>query len=116
MQLHEFTPRAQLVTKQTTITHPRFPVIDAHNHLGSAFGGGWDKKPLAELLDVLDQAHVRTLIDLDGGWGEDILDQHLAHFVQPAPERFRVFAGVNWAEWPRHGDEFGCWAAERLQA
>ena len=87
MQLHEFTPRAQLVTKQTTITHPRFPVIDAHNHLGSAFGGGWDKKPLAELLDVLDQAHVRTLIDLDGGWGEDILDQHLAHFVQPAPER-----------------------------
>lgn len=66
MQLPDFRPRPQMVTKQTTITRPRFPVIDAHNHLGE-FGGGWDKKPLAQLLDVLDRAEVRHFIDLDGG-------------------------------------------------
>ena len=116
MQLPDFRPRPQLVTKQTTITHPRFPVIDAHNHLGSDFGGGWDKKPLAQLIDVLDRAEVTHLIDLDGGWGEEVLDNHLELFAQRAPERFRVFAGVDWAQWVRRGDEFGFWAAERLQA
>jgi predicted TIM-barrel fold metal-dependent hydrolase len=115
MNLPDFRPRPQLVTKQTTITRPRFPVIDAHNHLGE-FGGGWDKKPLAQLLDVLDRAEVRHFIDLDGGWGEEILDNHLELFAQRAPDRIRVFGGVDWSQWARHGDEFGFWAAERFQA
>ena len=32
------------------------PNTDAHNHLGEPFGGGWDKKPVSELLAVLDEA------------------------------------------------------------
>lgn len=116
MELQRYLPRPQLVTKTTQMTQPRFPVIDAHNHLGSAFGGGWDQKPVSALIDVLDHSHVRLLVNLDGGWGEDILDRHLAHFVQKAPDRFRVFAGVDWAAWPQHGDDFGAWATERLQA
>ena len=59
---------------RTSILKPRFPVIDAHNHLGGEFGGGWDNRPVAELLDVLDEAGVKVLVDLDGGWGEAILD------------------------------------------
>ena len=114
MKLTDYRPRPQLVTKTTTMTKPRFPVIDAHNHLGPDFGGGWDQKPVSHLLEVRDRADVRLLVNLDGGWGEDILHRHLAHFVQAAPDRFRVFAGVNWAAWPEHGDEFGHWAAERL--
>ena len=34
------------------------------------FGGGWDQKPLSELLDLLDEAGVTHYVDLDGGWGE----------------------------------------------
>ena len=52
--LEDFRPRAKLVTKQTQIDRPRFPVIDAHNHLAEPFGGGWDQRPVAELLDRLD--------------------------------------------------------------
>ena len=116
MLLSDFHPRPALVTKASAVIQPRFPVVDAHNHLGELFGGGWDQRPVAELLDVLDAAHVRALVDLDGGWGEDLLQRHLDHFKQAAPERFQIFGGVDWAAWPEHDDGFGDWAAGRLRA
>ena len=73
MELRDFQPQPKLVTKETAVTKPRFRVIDAHNHLGEPFGGGWDKRPLTQLLDRLDEAHIDVYVDLDGGWGEDIL-------------------------------------------
>jgi predicted TIM-barrel fold metal-dependent hydrolase len=115
MQLSDYKPRSKLVTKVTQIKQPRFPVIDAHNHLGDDFGGGWIHKPVADLLDRLDQTNVRMYVDLDGGWGEDILYQHLDHFKNAAPERFMVFGGVNWNAWADHGDGFPEWAAGRLR-
>jgi predicted TIM-barrel fold metal-dependent hydrolase len=114
--LADYRPRPALVTKTTPILQPRFPVIDAHNHLAAPFGGGWDQRPVSELLDVLDQARVRTYVDLDGGWGEDILHRHLDTIKAAAPERFIMFGGVDWSAWPEHGDRFGEWAAGRLRA
>jgi predicted TIM-barrel fold metal-dependent hydrolase len=113
--LSDYRPRSALVAKTTAVLRPRFPVIDAHNHLGEEFGGGWDRRPANELLDVLNEANVRVFVDLDGGWGEDILHRHLDHFKAAAPERFRIFGGVNWAAWQDWGDRFGQWAAARLR-
>ncbi|KPV47945.1 hypothetical protein SE17_40725, partial [Kouleothrix aurantiaca] len=95
MLLSEYRPRPALVTRATQIERPRFPVIDAHNHLGPEFGGGWDNRPLDELLAAMDAADVRVLVDLDGGWGNDIFERHLVKFKHGAPERFRVFGGVD---------------------
>ena len=66
MLLENFHPQSKLVTRTTVVDKPKFPVIDAHNHLAEPFGGGWDKKPLNELLDVLDAAGVTHLRGL--GW------------------------------------------------
>lgn len=115
MLLEDFKPRPALVTRATSVERARFPVIDAHNHLAAPFGGGWDRRPVAELLDALDQAGVEAYVDLDGGWGEDILNQHLDYFKAAAPERFQVFGGVAWERWPEHGDRFGEWAAARFR-
>ena len=113
--LPEFRPKAQLVVKETVVDTPRFPVIDAHLHLGPPFGSDWSARPVEELLDALDTAHVRAVVDLDGGWGEDVLDRHLRHFKEHAPERFVHFGGVDWSRWAEHGDRFGAWAAERFR-
>lgn len=113
--LSEFQPTSKLVTKETPVSRPRFPVIDAHNHLSLPGFGGWNKRPVAELLDILDRADVRVYIDLDGGWGEDILEDHLDHFKAAAPERFRCFGGIDWTKWDELGDRFPDWAAERLR-
>lgn len=48
MELKDFRPQAKLVTRRTMIDRPRFPVIDAHNHLAEPFGGGWGKRPLPD--------------------------------------------------------------------
>jgi len=114
MLLNEYKPRPRLVVRQTSVNRPRFPVIDAHNHLGD-FGGGWDKRPLSELLAQLDEVDVRVYVDLDGGWGEEILNLHLDKFKAQAPERFRLFAGVDWSQWPEQGSRFGEWAAARVR-
>lgn len=115
MLLKDFRPKSKLVTKTTLVNKPKFPVIDAHNHLAEPFGGGWDKKPLRELLDLLDEAGVTHYVDLDGGWGEDILYSHLKYFKEPAPDRFQVFGGVDWSKWQSMGDAFPKWAADRLK-
>jgi predicted TIM-barrel fold metal-dependent hydrolase len=54
-------------------------------------------------------------VDLDGGWGEEVLQKHLGHFKAAAPERFVHFGGVDWSQWEVQGDRFGEWAAERLR-
>ena len=113
--LQDFVPVSKLVVKETTITNPRFPIIDAHNHLADPFGGGWDKRPISELLARLDEAQVRAYVDLDGGWGEEIFEQHLDHFKAAAPERFFIFGGVDWSAWAEKGNHFGEWAAQRLR-
>jgi predicted TIM-barrel fold metal-dependent hydrolase len=115
MQLTDFRPQSKLVTKTTLVDKPKFPVIDAHNHLGELFGGGWDQKPLNKLMDLLDEAGVIHYVDLDGGWGEDILRLHLDYFKARAPERFQIFGGVDWSKWESMGDRFPDWAAGRLK-
>jgi predicted TIM-barrel fold metal-dependent hydrolase len=115
MELVNFRPRSSLVTRTTRIERPRFPAIDAHNHLAEPFGGGWDKRPLPELLDLLDAAGIRMFVDLDGGWGEDLLNAHLEHFKIPAPDRFQIFGGVDWSQWKEKGNRFPEWAAARLR-
>jgi predicted TIM-barrel fold metal-dependent hydrolase len=115
VKLIDYLPRSKLVGKQTNIEKPRFPVIDAHNHLGTPFGGGSAQPPVDELVGILDEAGVSVFVDLDGGWGEDILQRHLDRFKGATPERFIHFGGVDWSQWPEKGNRFGDWAAERLR-
>ncbi len=115
ISLSQFTPTSKLVVKATEVTHAKFPVFDAHNHLAAPFGGGWDQRPINQLLDVLDEAGVTHYVDLDGGWGEDILHRHLDTIKAHAPDRFFMFGGVDWSQWAEQGDHFGEWAADRFR-
>jgi predicted TIM-barrel fold metal-dependent hydrolase len=114
--LKDYQPHSKLEVQVTRVDKPRFPVVDAHNHLGETLGGGLGNRSIEELLDVLDEADVKFLVDLDGGWGEDILNQHLDYFKSFAPDRFIHFGGVDWSKWPEQGDSFGEWAARKFKA
>ena len=115
MLLTDYRPRPKLVTRTTPVEKPRFPVIDAHNHLGIPFGGGWIECPLNEILAALDEAGVVGYVDLDGGWGEEVFDLHMSR-LSPAIDRFRIFGGVDWSKWLELGDRFPAYAVERLKA
>jgi len=115
LSLYEYRPRSALVTQDHTPQRPRFSAVDAHNHLGPVWGGGWADRPLVELLAAMDESGVQAVVDLDGGWGEEILCQHLDHFKAGAPDRFFHFGGVEWGRWPELGDRFAEWVATRLR-
>lgn len=108
LYLHEFTPRSSLTTPVTSIAQPRFPVIDAHNHLGHllpgvSFAGEWPNRPVEELVTELDEAGVHAVVDLDGGFGEQ-LRHEIARYREPYPDRFIVFAGLDYDAFAREHD------------
>jgi predicted TIM-barrel fold metal-dependent hydrolase len=109
--LRDFHPRTALVTQDRTPDRARLPVIDAHNHLRHSAS---DPAPLVALMDAL---NIHCIVDLDGGWG-DQLQEHLKQFKQPYPDRFCVFAWVDWAEVdePGFGQKWARFLAEAVDA
>lgn len=97
LPLRLFAPRPMLRTAAHEIDRPRFPVIDAHNHLGDAFvtwSEGSLDQPVRQLLATMDEAGVRAMVDLDGRWGNH-LRAEIARYQDPWPDRFAVFSGID---------------------
>ncbi len=71
-----------------------YPVIDMHNHLG---GGKQFLTPqrVQRYLTEMNEAGVRTVVNLDGGWG-DKLKETLAALDETHPGRFLTYALINF--------------------
>jgi predicted TIM-barrel fold metal-dependent hydrolase len=98
LRLVDYRPRSSLRVPAHEVPRQRFPVVDAHNHLGSAFGGEWATRSPAALIDVLDQSGVETIVDLDGGQG-DALSGEIERWQVAFPDRVAVFAGLDYDAW-----------------
>ncbi len=116
LYLKEFLPRPALVVEEHHVSQARFPLVEAHTHLGVRFGVLEPALPVEELLAAMDELSVHAVVDADGGWGEDILAQRLDYFKAAAPERFVCLGGVDWNAWADHPRDFGEWAAGRVEA
>ncbi len=112
LRLDEFRPRSMLRVAEHHVLRPRFPVVDMHNH--SQWGGVWQVTDVEALVGEMDAAGVVAMVDLDGGTGER-LREHLNRFRGPYPDRFVVFAALDWAERLTHPD-FGERLARDLEA
>jgi predicted TIM-barrel fold metal-dependent hydrolase len=114
LALADFRPRQALRVPTHEVALPRFRVVDAHNHLGSVFGGDWPTRDASELARVMDVSGVDAIVDLDGGWG-DALHRELERWQEPLPGRVAVFAGLDYAMWATE-PRFGEVEAARLRA
>ena len=98
LTLREYEPQPMLTVEAHEVLQPRFPAIDAHNHLGDAFltwSDDWLSQPVSQLIATMDEAGVRAIVDLDGRWG-DRLRAELARYQEPYPDRFAVFSGIDY--------------------
>jgi predicted TIM-barrel fold metal-dependent hydrolase len=113
LRLEDYRPRSSLRVPAHQVRRPRFPVVDAHNHLGSPFGGDWPSRPPDELIAVLDEAGVEMVVDLDGDQG-DGLSTEIERWQAAYPDRVAVFAGLDYDRWPADA-AFGETEASRLR-
>src|SRR2546423_10395529 len=94
LKLRDWQPKSMMVTKETRVEKPAFPVIDIHNHLGG--GKGWlTPDRVNKYLAEMDAAGVRTVIDLDGGWDSGLVET-IEALEKTHPGRFCTFANVNF--------------------
>ncbi|MFZ0324551.1 MAG: amidohydrolase family protein [Actinomycetes bacterium] len=96
--LRDWRPRPRLCVPETAVLRPAFPVVDAHNHVGRwlSADGDWLAPDVDDLLALLDEAGVATLVNLDGRWGAD-LEANLERYDRAHPDRFATFCHVDWA-------------------
>ena len=103
LPLAAFRPRSALRVPAHQVPTPRFPAIDAHNHLGSTFGGEWATRDPTELMEALDRSGVERLVDLDGGQGDD-LSREIDRWQRRWSDRISVFAGLDYDAWATDPD------------
>ena len=94
LKLRDWQPKSMLVTKVTKVDKPMFPVIDQHNHLGTGKAFLTPER-VKHYLKEMDAAGVRTVVDLDGMWG-DRLKETLAALDEAHPGRFLTYAQINF--------------------
>jgi predicted TIM-barrel fold metal-dependent hydrolase len=115
LRLRDYRPVSRLRVASHDVPRPRFPTVDAHNHLGpTPFSGSWGRASGAELGRALDAAGVEAIVDLDGGQG-DALRAEVDRWRTGLPGRVAVFAGLAYDRWP-DDPAFGETEARALRA
>jgi len=95
--LKDWNPKAMVHLAQREVPRAKFYVIDVHNHVNDAGGIHGDEVPPADVVKAMDAANVRRIVILTGMWGE-ALESVLDKMVKPYPDRFMVFAQMDWSK------------------
>ena len=93
--LKDWNPKPMVHLAQREVPRAKFYVIDVHNHVNDAGGIHGDDVPPADVVKAMDAANVRRIVILTGMWGE-ALQSVLDKMVKPYPDRFMVFAQMDW--------------------
>ena len=87
----DYKPRSTLVTPEHLVPKAKYPVIDIHSHTGPTAA------TIERLITEMDALNLRVLVNLSGGVSPDAIKQKV-DFIRGSkyPDRFRVFANVDW--------------------
>jgi predicted TIM-barrel fold metal-dependent hydrolase len=107
MTIEEYEPKSGLTVAQHPKERAKYAFIDIHNHQGLMSPVEVDK-----LVHDMDSINMRIMVNLSGGYG-DRLKQMVQSLKGRYPERFAVFANVNFSgiDEPGWGDR----AAKQLE-
>ena len=94
MLLKDYNPTSMLKVPESTILKPRFPIFDAHLHIGALQMGQNQKLPPAQdIVDSLKDVGIFGAINLKMFWGEE-LKEHLKYLGNHA-DFIHTFATVD---------------------
>jgi len=95
--LKDYDPKSMLHVPRHEVRRAKFPVIDVHNHVNDAGGVHGEEIAPAEVIRRMDAANVKKVVILTGMWG-DKLQGVIDKMVKPYPDRFMVFAQMDWSK------------------
>lgn len=95
--LKDWDPKPMVHLQTHEVPRAKFYAIDMHNHVNDPGGIHGDEVPPAEVVRGMDQANVKKVVILTGLWGEK-LQSVLDKMVKPYPDRFVVFAQMDWSK------------------
>jgi uncharacterized protein len=95
--LKDWDPQPMVHLPRREVPRAKFYVIDIHNHVNDAAGVHAEEVPPAEVVKGMDQANVKQVVILTGLWGQK-LQAVLDKMVKPYPDRFMVFAQMDWSK------------------
>lgn len=99
LSLSDYEPRSMLQVPETHVPRARFPVVDIHTHLSvsARSKAGVELAPDREylgkpedLLAVMDQKNVRSMVNLTGGYGAGLAET-VRRYDQAFRDRFYTF-------------------------
>ncbi|MEU4364477.1 amidohydrolase family protein [Promicromonospora sp. NPDC023987] len=95
LRLVDWAPLPQVSVPATRVQRAAVPAVDVHNHLGRWLTTDWCAPDVAELLGMMDDAGIETVVNLDGLWGDE-LEANLDRYDRAHPGRFLTFCQVDW--------------------
>lgn len=94
--LRDFHPVQMLHAPVHNVEKAKYYVIDVHNHVNDAQGID-EHMPPQQVVKVMDETNVKTVVILTGMWGEKL--QHVIdEMVKPYPGRFIVFEQIDFSK------------------
>lgn len=95
LPLRDYEPKSMLHVPETAVLRAKYPLIDFHTHLSFVNRNAKPEKAgfratREEVLAVMDRKNIRMMVNLTGGYGA-ALEETLAYWQKPAPDRFAVF-------------------------
>jgi len=121
LELSEFQPKSMLHVPETKVPRARFPVIDIHTHLSfrakSVNGVGLGEKveflaTPGSVLPIMDRKNIQIMVNLTGSSGSG-LNEAIARFQKPHPDRFVTFTEPLWDQSNR--EDYGKVQADAIQ-
>lgn len=95
--LKDWDPKPMVHLQTHEVPRAKFYVIDMHNHVNDPGGIHGDEVLPFEVVKGMDQSNVKKVVILTGLWGEK-LQSVLDKMVKPYPDRFVVFAQMDWSK------------------
>lgn len=105
LDLADYQPKSMLQVKETHVPTPRFPVIDIHTHISFSTKSkngvelaperNYEATP-AELLPLMDRKHIRSMVNLTGGYGVGLKDA-VDKYDRQHPDRFYTFTEPSYS-------------------
>lgn len=121
LALDRFRPQSMLRVKNRDLNRAKFSAVDVHTHPGRRLRGSSER--LDEFVRLMDRHNIALCVSLDGGLG-DALEEHIQYLWSSYPDRFVIFANIDWqgdgkrddpSSWDCHRPDFARRTAEALE-